>query len=158
MKVVIDGAGEIGSHLAKLLVREGNDVAVIDSERSRLDNLCASVDIEPVEGEPTSLKSLIDAQAGKADLFIAVVPYVDQEVNMIASLFAKNLGAKKVVARIQNLDLLSKSSRPMSVDLPSSTEPAVSSLSSDLRSSASRYSFMLSLLFSTLKSVLNRLN
>ena len=78
MKVVIDGAGEIGSHLAKLLVREGNDVAVIDSERSRLDNLCASVDIEPVEGEPTSLKSLIDAQAGKADLFIAVVPYVDR--------------------------------------------------------------------------------
>ena len=50
MKVVIDGAGEIGSHLAKLLVREGNDVAVIYSERSRLDNLCASVDIEPVEG------------------------------------------------------------------------------------------------------------
>lgn len=117
MKVVIDGAGEIGSHLAKLLVREGNDVAVIDSERSRLDNLCASVDIEPVEGEPTSLKSLIDAQAGKADLFIAVVPYVDQEVNMIASLFAKNLGAKKVVARIQNLDLLSKSSRQMMRDL-----------------------------------------
>ena len=116
MKVVIDGAGEIGSHLAKLLVREGNDVAVIDSERSRLDNLCASVDIEPVEGEPTSLKSLIDAQAGKADLFIAVVPYVDQEVNMIASLFAKNLGAKKVVARIQNLDLLSKSSRQMMKD------------------------------------------
>ena len=30
MKVVIDGAGEIGSHLAKLLVREGHDVAVIE--------------------------------------------------------------------------------------------------------------------------------
>ena len=142
MKVVIDGAGEIGSHLAKLLVREGNDVAVIDSERSRLDNLCASVDIEPVEGEPTSLKSLIDAQAGKADLFIAVVPYVDQEVNMIASLFAKNLGAKKVVARIQNLDLLSKSSRPMSVDFPSSTLPAVRNLNKSFCSSLSRNSFM----------------
>jgi len=105
MKVVIDGAGEIGSHLTKLLVREGNDVTVIDSEKSRLDNLSSAADIEPIEGDPTSIKALGDAQAGKADLFIAVVPYVDQEVNMIASLFAKSMGAKKVVARIQHLDL-----------------------------------------------------
>lgn len=113
MKVVIDGAGEIGSHLTKLLVREGNDVTVIDSEKSRLDNLSSAADIEPIEGDPTSIKALGDAQAGKADLFIAVVPYVDQEVNMIASLFAKSMGAKKVVARIQHLDLLSKSSLQM---------------------------------------------
>ena len=67
MKVVIDGAGEIGSHLAKLLVREGNEVTVIDNDRSRLDALCASVDIEPVDGEPTSIKALTDAQVGKCE-------------------------------------------------------------------------------------------
>lgn len=113
MRVVIDGAGEIGSHLAKLLIKEGNDVAVIDSERSRLEALSSAADIEPVLGDPTSIKSLTDAQVGKADLFIAVVPYVPQEVNMVAALFAKNLGAHKVVARTQHLDLLSSRSRQM---------------------------------------------
>lgn len=122
MKVVIDGAGEIGSHLAKLLVKEGNEVTVIDDDRDRLEKLIAAVDIEPVFGEPTAIKALTDAQAGKADLFIAVFPYVDQTVNMMAALFAKNMGAKKVVARTRQLDLLSNKNRQslkdLGIDLP----------------------------------------
>lgn len=122
MKVVIDGAGEIGSHLAKLLVKEGNEVTVIDDDKDRLEKLSAVVDIEPVLGEATSIKALTDAQAGKADLFIAVFPYVDQTVNMIAALFAKNMGAKKVVARTRQLDLLSSKNRQslkeLGIDMP----------------------------------------
>lgn len=113
MKVVIDGAGEIGSHLAKLLVREGNEVTVIDNDRSRLDTLSASVDIEPVEGDPTSIKALTDAQVGKCDLFIAVFPYVSQEVNLVAAVFAKNMGAKRVVSRTRDLELLTKEGRQL---------------------------------------------
>lgn len=58
MKVVIDGAGEIGSHLAKLLVREGNEVSVIDNDRGRLDALSSSVDIEPIEENLLPLRHL----------------------------------------------------------------------------------------------------
>ena len=122
MKVVIDGAGEIGSHLAKLFVREGNEVSVIDADKSRLENISSAVDVEPISGEPTSVKSLTEAQVGKSDLFIAVYPYVEQEVNLVAALLAKNLGAKKVVARTSNLELLSYKNRQllknMGLDMP----------------------------------------
>ena len=142
MKVVIDGAGEIGSHLAKLFFREGNDVAVIDDEKSRLEALSASVDIEPVEGDPTSIKALTEAQVNKADLFIAVYPYVQQEVNIVAALFAKSMGAKTVVARTKNLELLSSKNRQllknMGLDMPLCPEKiAAEQVVSQLRYNAS---------------------
>ena len=105
MKVVIDGAGEVGSHLAKLLSREGNEVTVIDSDENRLDALAGSADVGVVEGDPSSIPAMRRAGVDKCDLFIAVVPHVNQEVNLIACQFAKKIGAKKVVARIHN-DLL----------------------------------------------------
>jgi len=105
MKVVIDGAGEVGSHLAKLLSREGNEITVIDSDEERLDALAASADVGVVEGDPSSIAAMRRAGVDKCDLFIAVVPHVNQEVNLIACQFAKKIGAKKVVARIHN-DLL----------------------------------------------------
>lgn len=140
MKVVIDGAGEIGSHLAKLLVRDGSEVTVIDADRSRLDALSAAVDIEPLEGDPSSLKSLSDAQVAKADLFIATYPYVDQSINILAAMFAKSLGAKKVVARTKNMELLTSKGRQMlkdlGVDLPFCPEKIISDeISSQLRHS-----------------------
>ena len=105
MKVVIDGAGEVGSHLAKLLSREGNEVTVIDRDEDKLEALAGSADVGLVEGEPSSIAAMRRAGVDKCDLFIAVVPHVNQEVNLIACQFAKKIGANKVVARIHN-DLL----------------------------------------------------
>ena len=105
MKVVIDGAGEVGSHLAKLLSKEGNEVTVMDNDEKRLDALSASADVGVVEGEPSSIPAMRRAGVDQCDLFIAVFPHVNQEVNIVACMFAKKLGAKKVVARIHN-DLL----------------------------------------------------
>ena len=45
MKVVIDGAGEVGSHLAKLLSKEGNEVTVIDNDERRLEAVSATADV-----------------------------------------------------------------------------------------------------------------
>ena len=39
MRIVIEGAGEVGSHLAKMLRSEGNEVLVIDSDQQRISNL-----------------------------------------------------------------------------------------------------------------------
>lgn len=121
MNIVIDGAGEVGSHLAKMLSREGAEVAVIDNDSDRLNGLTAYADVEPIEGEPSSLSTLEEAEVGKADLFIAAFPYVNQEVNLVAALFAKRLGAKKVVARITDLELLALDAdemlRQMGIDL-----------------------------------------
>lgn len=117
MNIVIVGAGAVGSHLAKLLSSEGGEVTVIDNDRRRLDSLVSYADVETIEGEPASIKTLMEADVDKADLFIAAVPYVDQEVNIVSAMFARKLGAKKVVARIKNTELLTQKNRQIIRDM-----------------------------------------
>ena len=111
MKIVIEGAGEVGSHLAKMLRAEANEVTVIDDDSKRIDALSSTTDVETVLGNPSSIQILRDAGVGKADLFIAVYPYATQEVNIVGALLAKQLGAAKVIARINDEDYLNAENR-----------------------------------------------
>ena len=111
MKIVIEGAGEVGSHLAKMLRAEANEVTVIDDDSERIDALTAYADVETVLGNPSSIQVLRDAGVGKADLFIAVYPYATQEVNIVGALLAKQVGAAKVIARINDEDYLNAENR-----------------------------------------------
>ncbi len=106
MKIVIEGAGEVGSHLAKMLRAEANEVTVIDDDSERINALAAYADVETVLGNPSSIQILRDAGVGKADLFIAVYPFATQEVNIVGALLAKQVGAAKVIARINDEDYL----------------------------------------------------
>ncbi len=106
MKIVIEGAGEVGSHLAKMLRAEDNEVTVIDNDGERLARLAAGTDVETVEGNPSSIKVLREAGVPKADLFIAVYPFATQEVNIVGALLAGQLGAGKVLARVNDQDFL----------------------------------------------------
>ncbi|MBQ8061334.1 MAG: Trk system potassium transporter TrkA [Bacteroidales bacterium] len=106
MKIVIQGAGEVGSHLAKMLSREANDITVIDDSPQRLRSITDIADVIAVEGPPSSLKVMREAEVQNADLFISVVPFVPQDVNIVSALLAKNLGAAKVTARIDDNDFL----------------------------------------------------
>lgn len=67
MKIIIDGAGEVGSHLAKMLRAEANEVTVIDNDEERLSHLAATTDIETLNGSPSSIKILKEAGVGKTD-------------------------------------------------------------------------------------------
>ena len=107
MRIVIAGAGEVGSHLAKMLSNESNDITVIDSNPERLNALSANADVITVEGNPSAIKVLMDAGVDKADLFIAVNPSESQDVNIVSAMLAKKLGSKKVTARINNEEYLS---------------------------------------------------
>ena len=111
MKIVIEGAGEVGSHLAKMLRAEANEVTVIDDDSARIDALSAYADVETVLGNPSSIQVLRDAGVGKADLFIAVYPFATQEVNIVGALLAKQVGAAKVIARINDEDYLNAENR-----------------------------------------------
>ena len=106
MKIYIEGAGEVGSHLAKMLSEEGNEVTVIDDDVQRLEHLSSYADVQTVAGNPSSIKVLKDAGVARADLFIAVCPFTTQEVNIVGALLAKQIGAAKVVARINDEDFL----------------------------------------------------
>ena len=50
MRIVIEGAGQVGSHLAKMLSRESNEITVIDSDPKRLAQLTTIADVVAVQG------------------------------------------------------------------------------------------------------------
>ncbi|MEG0700090.1 MAG: Trk system potassium transporter TrkA [Muribaculaceae bacterium] len=108
MKIVIAGAGEVGSHLAKLLSNENQDVILIDSDESRLINL-EMYNLMTHCGSPTSFKVLKEVGIASVDLYIAVTPFETRNVTSCA--MAKKLGAKKTVARIDNYEFLKNESR-----------------------------------------------
>ena len=107
MKIVIAGAGEVGSHLAKMLSNESNEITVIDSNGSRLEALRSNADVVTVEGNPSAIHILQEAGVAHADLFIAVNPSESQDVNIVSAMLAKKLGSKKATARINNEEYLS---------------------------------------------------
>ena len=100
MKIIIAGAYTIGSHLAKLLSRNNQDIVLIDENEDNLARLRADFDLLTMHASPTSLKTLKEAGVAAADLFIAVTP--DEYKNITACGLAHALGAKKTVARIDD--------------------------------------------------------
>ena len=104
MKIIIAGAYAIGTHLARLLARDHEDITVIDTDAERLAGIGADVDLLTMEASPTSLECLKNAGAEHADLFIAVTP--DECQNMSACLLAKTLGTRKTVAKIDNSEYI----------------------------------------------------
>lgn len=108
MKIFIVGAGEVGTHLAEMLSHENHDIVLLDENPENLkfayDN---RLEMMPVVGLPTSFTDLQNAGAGRADLFIAVTP--EESSNLVACYIAKQLGAKKTLARINNSEYLSPS-------------------------------------------------
>lgn len=110
MRIVISGAGEVGSHLAKLLSNEEQDIMLIDSDAEKLAILDANYNLMTIVGSPYSFATLREAGAGTCDLFIAVTPY--EANNIVACSIAKNLGAKTTVARIDTYDFMNPANIP----------------------------------------------
>lgn len=115
MKIVIAGAGEVGSHLAKLLSNENQDIILIDENADKLTTLDANYNIMTITGSPTTFTSLRDARVATVDLFIAVTPY--ETDNVVACSMAKRLGAKTTVARIASYEYMDPVNRGMVRDM-----------------------------------------
>lgn len=109
MKIVIAGAGEVGTHLAKLLSNENQDIIIIDKDREKLAELDADYNLMTECGSPTSFFAQKDASVGSADLFIAVTPF--ESTNLVACSIAKSLGAKCTVARVSHYGFLDPDNR-----------------------------------------------
>ena len=86
MKIIIAGAGAVGTHLAKLLSREKQDIILMDDNEEKLSTLNSNFDLMTATASPTSIKGLKEVGVGEADLFIAVTP--DESRNMTACMLA----------------------------------------------------------------------
>ncbi|MDL2266209.1 Trk system potassium transporter TrkA [Parabacteroides sp. OttesenSCG-928-G21] len=112
MKIIIAGAGEVGTYLARMLSREKMDIILMDPNEERLDfSNTSSMEILPVVGNPTSLVDLDEAGIKDADLFVSVTP--EETMNITACVLAHSLGARKTVARINNYEYLLPKNKEM---------------------------------------------
>lgn len=104
MNIVVVGMGEVGKHIALYLSKEKHNVTIIDSSSQALAEAEELMDVLALTGPGGSLATLRKAEAGKADLLIAVTD--DEEVNLLSTYTAKQLGAKKVIARVSTQDYI----------------------------------------------------
>ncbi|MBO5983680.1 MAG: Trk system potassium transporter TrkA, partial [Rikenellaceae bacterium] len=115
MKIVISGIGEMGSHLARMLSGNGHDITVIDSDNKALNELGNLADLITVEGDTTTFAVLRKAGVRRCDLFIAVNH--DENMNILSAIMAKQLGAKKSIARIDHNEYLEPNNKEMFIDM-----------------------------------------
>ncbi len=101
MRIVIAGAQEVGTHLAKLLAKEKHDVVLMDSDISRISQL-TFMNLMTMVGSPTSIHALSEAGVPECNLFVAVTP--NESTNIHACILAANLGARRTMARVDNYE------------------------------------------------------
>ncbi|RMF30185.1 MAG: Trk system potassium transporter TrkA [Bacteroidetes bacterium] len=109
MNIVIAGAGDMGFHLAELLVSENQAITLIDNNPDVLDYAAAHLDVLTLQGDASSIHILEKAEVGKAQLFLAVTTF--ETTNLVASILAKKMGARQTVARVSNTEFLEESQR-----------------------------------------------
>ncbi len=115
MKIVIAGAGEVGSHLAKMLNNEYHDITIIDDDPKHLEDVAGITDIITIEGDCTTFAVLNRAMVRKADLFIAVCQ--DENANVLSAILAKQLGARKAISRIDNNEYLAPNNKEIFINM-----------------------------------------
>ena len=104
MRIVIAGAGEVGTHLAKMLSNEEQNIVLMDQDGKKLERASHHLEVLPIEGSPTLLSDLERAPVAGADLFVGVTP--DEATNVMACMLAKRVGARHTIARINNPEYL----------------------------------------------------
>ena len=107
MKIIIAGAGAVGTHLAELLSKENHDIILMDENPEKMESLAnGNYDLLTMGVSPTSIAAQKEAGVAHADLFIAVTPH--EACNITCCMLAHTLGAKKTVARVDNSEYTSK--------------------------------------------------
>ncbi len=105
MKIIILGAGQVGSNLAESLVAEDNDITVVDLDISRLALLQDRFDLRTVRGHAAHPSILKQAGAEDADMLVAVTQ--SDETNLVACRIASTLfNLPTRIARIRSGDFM----------------------------------------------------
>lgn len=102
MRIVIAGAGKYGHTLAGELVAEGHDLAIIEKNEEWFEDLMEEFDLSGVIGNAANYDTQIQAGVDDCDVFLAMTG--SDEINLISSILAQSIGAKKTIARVVNPD------------------------------------------------------
>ena len=100
MKIVIVGAGEVGSYLCGMLSGHAHEVTLIESAEKTVSRADEQYDVRVVEGNGSSAEILKKAEVDGCDFFLAMTS--DDKTNLISSSLAKVLGAGTTIARVHD--------------------------------------------------------
>jgi len=103
MRVIVVGAGEVGSYVADRLSRQGIDVAVIERNAKRAAHLAETLDVDVITGSGTHPSVLARAGVDSADLLVAVTK--SDEVNLVSSMLAKHADVARTIVRLEAPEL-----------------------------------------------------
>ena len=103
MRIVVVGAGAVGSYIAERLSSEGQDVVVIDIDPRRAEDLSQRIDALVIVGNGASRTTLDEADISQAQVLLAVTS--SDGANIMACHTAKKMGVGKAIARVQDTEL-----------------------------------------------------
>ncbi len=118
MRIILVGDGKVGHTIAQHLTAEGHDVVIIDQDDEPLRRSADTLDVICIRGNATNAKTLIDAQASRADILIATT--ASDETNMLCCMMAKQLGTPYVIGRIrdpENTESLTMLQKDLGIDM-----------------------------------------
>jgi len=101
MYIVIIGGGQVGYHLAKMLLNDGHEVLILEQDLSRCDILCEELGSVVVRGDGCEAATLESVGAGRADMLVAVT---DEDArNLVSCQLAKHkFNVRRTIARVTN--------------------------------------------------------
>lgn len=105
----------MGTHLAKMLSGNGHEITVVDVDSKALAEIDSLVDVVTVEGDTTQFSVLRKSGVRKCDLFIAVRSVEND--NILSAVVAKQMGAKKAIARVDSSEYLEPNSKEVFIDM-----------------------------------------
>ncbi len=108
MRILILGAGKIGSSIVRHMCHEDHEVVVIDNDPKVIENLVNQYDVMGITGNGCNAEILRSAGADRTDLAISVTDR--DEANMFSSLLCKKLGVKNTIARVRDYDYVRQTS------------------------------------------------
>lgn len=100
MKIIVVGGGKVGTALCRSLVQENHDVVIIEQKESVLNRITRRYDVIGILGNGANHKILEQANISECDIFISLTD--KDELNMIAAVLAKKMGAKETIVRVRN--------------------------------------------------------
>jgi len=130
MYIIIAGAGRIGQHLAKTLSEEGQDVVVIDKNGDVCHEIANELEIITIRGDASKPRIIEEAGIEEAEAFITLTG--SDETNLIISLMAKQMGAKKVITRLGALHYDETILKRLGIDLVVYPEAAAAAYISEI--------------------------
>jgi trk system potassium uptake protein len=100
MYIIVVGAGATGLYIASLLVKAGEKVAIVEQSEEVAEHVHHQLDVGVVLGNSATPRVLRQVDVHRADLLVACTS--SDETNIMTCIMAKELGAKKTVARVRN--------------------------------------------------------